>query len=431
MRKLASLLCLLTVITIIGTSVPLPDSAIGSIAKIASLPALTIWFIAVISTGSIRRPHPLHYAFLLFIIWSVCSVTWSLDPPSTLAQDLRYIQSFVMCLMLWDLFRDEESARKLLYAMAIGGLLAILGTLWSAKTDTTQNAGLAGRYSGFGYNPNDIGLVLAVCLPLAWYLALRTTMAPFLVKAIGLVFPLGVMASVVFAATRGGLVAAIPGFLYVLLKIPALGRTQKICCACALLLGLFAFTRIDVSTQLQRLGSVSDRGNSDKLTGRGQIWALAAHEFTANPIVGIGDGAFPTVSDSHGIRNEDAGGLTGVVVHNTYLSVLCQLGVVGFVLFFACVAISMLSLVANKPDAWVALMMACCAWLIGVGSLTFEYRAQTWLLFSLCIVCANAVRSRPISEPIPDNSMGLGLHPGIPAGLVSRSDSGLSLPYKR
>ncbi len=78
------------------------------------------------------------------------------------------------------------------------------------------------------------------------------------------------------------------------------------------------------------------------------------------------------------------------MAHNTYLSVLTELGVVGFVLFLALLAALLREIIHQPPADRMASLFTFAVWAMGVFSLTFEYRSQTWLVFGLLLLSGHA-----------------------------------------
>jgi O-antigen ligase len=83
--------------------------------------------------------------------------------------------------------------------------------------------------------------------------------------------------------------------------------------------------------------------------------------------------------------------------HNTFLSVLVELGIVGALLLFALLASVLCSALRAgylERCLWITLLLT---WTVGVSALTWEYRKPTWLLFGLAAAHAYARRR---DEPV-------------------------------
>ncbi len=82
------------------------------------------------------------------------------------------------------------------------------------------------------------------------------------------------------------------------------------------------------------------------------------------------------------------------VAHNTYLSVLVEEGLVGFVLFAAILWIVFRT--AWRQPKWERRfwLTVLAVWAIGASTLTWEHRKTTWLFMTL-IIAAGALRPTP------------------------------------
>jgi O-antigen ligase len=126
------------------------------------------------------------------------------------------------------------------------------------------------------------------------------------------------------------------------------------------------------------------------------IWRQGLVAFTERPWLGGGVNTFRLVNS------------LGKVAHNTFLSVLVEVGLIGFLLFGLMLGTVVWQ--AWRQPRWEArLWLAMLAtWVIGASTLTWEYRKPTWLLLSLVIVSGAVVHhvdadleDEPAADPLP------------------------------
>ena len=86
----------------------------------------------------------------------------------------------------------------------------------------------------------------------------------------------------------------------------------------------------------------------------------------------------------------------GKVAHNSFLSILVEVGLIGFALFSILLAIAVINAWRQpKWDSYFWLTMLL-AWAIGASTLTWEHRKSTWLFLALLI--ASTAITRQIKE---------------------------------
>jgi O-antigen ligase len=119
---------------------------------------------------------------------------------------------------------------------------------------------------------------------------------------------------------------------------------------------------------IERVLTVS---NSSNFGNRLPIWEIALRVFSDHPALGIGAGAFLP-----------AGG-ANYVAHNTFLSVLVEQGILGFVVFLGIVGALIAGIWQMRGQgryAWITLLIC---WCVGVSTLTWEQSRWTWALFAM------------------------------------------------
>jgi fatty acid desaturase len=135
-------------------------------------------------------------------------------------------------------FATEEPEQKhLMRAFVLGTYVAAGGTVWSYITGVVVNYN---RFSLYGFNPGDLGLTLALSLPMSIYL-MTEEKRPMLawVYRIQVIAAIG---AILLTAARGALIAAIVGLLIVPFLMPKWSVGQR-----------FAFTIVTFT------GSASER----------------------------------------------------------------------------------------------------------------------------------------------------------------------------
>jgi O-antigen ligase len=132
----------------------------------------------------------------------------------------------------------------------------------------------------------------------------------------------------------------------------------------------------------ERFSTTATELTQGDLNNRMNIWAEGLQSFAEHPIVGVGSNMYRTVNS------------WGKLAHNSFLSVLVELGLVGFALFGSMLAIAFIE--ALRQPKWDALFWLAVlgTWAISASTLTYEYRKATWLFLSLCVASGALVRPR-------------------------------------
>jgi O-antigen ligase len=235
------------------------------------------------------------------------------------------------------------------------------------------------RFSATGVNAVDMSLYLLLAVPIAWHLFNHPPRNNRILKYINLAYlPLSVFA-VLLTGSRTSLFAVIPAFIFIVWP-KRLTAGRIIGMAVLLILSILIFRAVLPASIAARLSTVASSISSADIGGRVGLWAGAVDIFTQHPIIGSGAGTTSV--------------LIGAYAHQTFLSVLAETGFIGFLLF-CCVLLYVVSEISRLPKGYLGCWLATfLVWLVGILSLSFEFRKITWLFFTFMIMQAYNLREQ-------------------------------------
>ncbi len=379
---------LILIASIPGLFIQFSDALLGSINRLIAGAVVLLWLLSVATTGRLRRLHLFHWLSLTFALWYVISLWWSVAPEDSPFL-VGVVEGVALTILIWDIFWSEARVQAAMQAFLLGGYVSIATTL-AEFLQGHQARHWEKRFAGSGFDPNDIALLLAIGIPMAVYLAQRQQGAPLL-RFLNFLFPIATGFAIILSGSRGALLAAAPAYLFYLIALARLKLQWRMVMAAVLLGAVVGATRLNLSEPLQRLGAVANSASDDHLSGRQDIWHAGWIVYGQHPLLGIGGGAFLSATQSLNGQGQP------LIAHNTYLSVLTELGPVGFLIFAALIATVVASALRQPRLPQQACLLALLVWAIGVFALSWEFRSQTWFLFAL-IVAAGHCESVP-SEP--------------------------------
>ena len=350
------------------------------ISKLAGAGAALVWFVAVVVTGTVRRPRPMHIAVLSFATWNLLSLLWSQDPTTTFDQALTFVQLALLVFVLYDTLRTLGDLRAAMQAYVLGSWVTVIGLFAKYLSGGAEEAV---RFTTGTFEVNALGFVVGLAIPFAWYLAAgqRQQARPSIWTMPNLVYiPVAVVA-VLLTGSRSALVSLLPGVAYVILWLFRLGVSRRVLAVIVLgSMGLFLSSQPLVPQRtLDRLATTGAAVTASSFGGRANTWEVAFQTFEDHPLIGVGSGAFRTP----GVEK---------AAHNVALRFLAEIGLIGFLLFLTVLVLTTLD-IRGQPrmlaGLWISLMTM---WAIGASVHNFEDRKQTWFVFALIAVGAGLRR---------------------------------------
>jgi len=356
----------------------------GGISMGLILGTLTVGLVAlrIAITRQYRLLSPLHYWMAAFVAWATCSLFWTIDWNLTATRTGTYLQLLVVVFVIWELATTEARVFGLLRCYVGGALMASLFLLinymlgltarevYEAAGEETWNDN---RYTIAGLNENDLGLILALSMPIALYLVAQRK--GWWTTSLGWLTLAACVPSLLLTGSRGGLLAASPTLIMLVLVLIRLPYRQKLVAliACG---GVFAATMYFVPDRTwDRVFTLTTEFSGGTFTHRRVIWAAGMEVFRDHALLGVGAGAHSAAI----LQAVDV----PYVAHNSFLSVLVELGVIGELILGALLA-SMVYCVLRLRSSldrwmWISFLLV---WGIGVSALTWEYRKPTWFMFA-------------------------------------------------
>ncbi len=342
------------------------------------------------------RHRPAILVFSALLVWLIVSLSWAEPESAEVGWDLiNWVLAGLVALIFATTPREERHVRLILGAFVAGAVLSVMIGLLSTGLQPASSAVetatyTEGRLKGGVSDPNYLaaGLVPAIVLAMALVAGSRTTLGRWaLLVSVGI-------AAVGLGATqsRGGFLAALAAAGLALL---VMRRYRLKILAVVVLVGALAGLWFAAAPGAWERISEADGGGS----GRAELWLVAWRVVESHPVVGVGFGGFERAAAEY-VRQP--GQLTTVklivddphVVHNTYLQMLAETGVVGLALFLGVLgsllaaALRAARLFEAHGDARMAtlaraLFVAQASGLVALFFVSNATDVGLWLLFGL------------------------------------------------
>lgn len=281
---------------------------------------------------AIVRLPPLYWA-TIYGVWALASALWTVSGHRTYIGLSSLLVSATFMIALAALIRTRRDLDLVLYGIAFSafavGLVSVLLFV----------GGSGARESGFAGDPNFFAAYQVYAFPVLLALSaeakhgwLRWTLFAGVVTSIGATFT---------TLSRGGILALLLiGALLLILPARSFFRSlgQKTLATTVIAIGVGLALMVSYTELSHRINTLVT-GQEAAGSGRVNEWKAAWRSAHERPILGLGFGSFPAVSNDL-VRETPGTDLyhfderpTGVFVHNAYLGSLAELGIPGLILF--------------------------------------------------------------------------------------------------
>lgn len=310
------------------------------------LPSLILALMALLcfafSRHCVRGLKRFDALFIAFVALAYLSAVYSIEPTTTFARTssllIFYAAIFGAAWALSDKRGEEVVVRNLLTCgfVVFGlSLVALLYPSWSFPYYL--------RFQGVMGNPNALGLLVALVLPLAFWAAIeRRQRRYWLLIAVMLL-------DLILSQSRLELLTTSVGTAYYLFNA-VLNRRHAVVIAIGglvilnIILTQFSFVLLTGSPRTPGDYSVNswvaqwqdNPRNIEWASGSGRFvaWQYGVQYLAERPLTGFGFGTEDQIYVYHGVRPGSTP-FSGLYFHNSYLGLALQVGILGALIFFA------------------------------------------------------------------------------------------------
>jgi len=353
---------------------------LGTVSHLLGAVSLGFGLLSVAINGSIRKPSGMHVPLTAFVAWSLASLLWSDNVELTGQIVWTYLQLLAMVALIWNFAPKRSDVFSLVKAYILGSYVSVANTVGSFLAGQTA---YYVRFAAQGFDPNDLGLLLAVGIPLASLFMLEQDGKRIqLPNLLYLLYPFAALTAIILTASRGALLASAIALTAPIASVCRRSLTLKIIYLASAAIGIYMLTVFMPASSWQRLSTAVPELARGSLNNRLVIWSAGLGVFTQHPLVGVGIGAFTTTIET------SLGQVAAA--HNAFISIAVETGLVGLVLFlstFGLAAISVLHIPGRERLIWAVALLTLIS---GISALSWEYRKPTWVLLSIVVARAAA-----------------------------------------
>jgi O-antigen ligase len=361
---------------------------------------------ATLAATVARRHRTIFTLVALFLCWIAVSLLWATDP-GVGAKDLWvWGMAAAILAVIATTISTARQLRVVLGAFVVAGLLSVAIALPGLSSSVAPGEE-ATRLGASFQNPNYLAAGLLTSAILGAGLAAVTRRASWRLALCGAVVLIG--AAILTTGSRGGIVAALVAGLAALIVMRG-SRLRLGMIIAGLAVGGMLWVTAASDSSVERLREF-DTGGS----GRIDLWSVAWRMSTDHPVIGVGFGNYPVEAPDYISRPGQLERVEFIVetpkeVHNAYLGLVAETGVIGLALFLIIIAgLVRITLDAARRfeqrgdhDLTTIARTIAIAQIAGLAALFFAENPanhQLWILLGLGPVLVTIAERSPMSPP--------------------------------
>lgn len=353
--------------------------AIGPITDVSAVLAALIAVVALTRGRTMRPPTVLFALALAYSTWAVLSYFWSVSPDRSATRAVTYVSLLLTIGVLGVLLRDRRDWWIAVQSYVVGCVVLMVEVLANFAVGDQANASIAvARYSAGSANPNRLGAMVALAMVMAWALLRSRDGAPWWRVVNAGVVAVGPLV-VLLTASRATFLATLP-LAMVLVASSVRGTARgRFGLGLLLMVALLVASSLVPESSVDRLQALYEGGSTapgaSSVARREDALYGGIDRFWARPVQGWGAGSYAEVIQP---LTEQT-----IVAHNTWISVLVELGVIGFLLFVAIPLWGVARVVRRGVAGRATGLLLLATWSVVTLFASFEDEKTTWLVFAL------------------------------------------------
>lgn len=327
------------------------------------------------------------------ILWGLMqatSILWTIYYTNTTERLMTYLMMDVLVIMLSVFPFDTKEFKMALWSYTLGCVILSVLLVTTGKMDEGYN--YAGRLTINIFNsyldPNNLAAILLTgiftCFSAIWN---KSKFSPFS-NIFGVVCFVLMVIAVMLTGSRGGIIALVVGIaVYIYSKSNKKTRPIVILCFLVGIIVAFILAKKLLPAELfNRLFEISEYGSG---SGRMAHWVAAVKKILDNPLFGFGAASY------FGFFSQVQGG--EFAMHNTFLAVLFEIGLVGLVVFMIPIVLGIKASLKTKSSLLLAVIFSNMAAAFFLDTLHTRF---FWNAIALVIMWHEIqIRSNGLSEP--------------------------------
>jgi probable O-glycosylation ligase (exosortase A-associated) len=325
------------------------------------------------------------------VLWAALTVPGALNQGTAFQAWTELARTVAMAFVVAASMRTARDVERV--ALVYFGVTVVYAAVVLSRFQLGADTWRLGRL--YYYDANDMATLIVTAMPVGLYFVLGQRR--LVVRAFALAGLAALAVCLIRSGSRGGLVAFLVVAAFVVLRVTTIPARSRLAGLVLILAVLCATASDEYWAQMQTIVHPKQDYNLTSEEGRLKVWKRGIDYMADNPVFGVGVNNFHvaegTISPLARLAERGIGVRWGAA-HNSYIQVLSELGIPGFLLFMGVLWTTFVSLrrVARRgrrvptDDASrlaQSLMAALVGFVVGAFFLSLAYTDMLYMLVAI------------------------------------------------